>query len=173
MTAAFVVGGIIAVVGTLLAVTRLHAVHALLYLIASLFGLAVCFYVLGAAFAAVLQIIVYAGAIAVLVLFVVMMLNLGAEITAERMLLRFSVWIGPALLVLAILVLMVLLFMRAVPAPHGAASISPREVGAQVFGPYVLAVEAASFLLLAAAVGAYHLGRRRFEQEQHTTTEGQ
>lgn len=168
MTVAFVVGGIVAVIGTVLAVTRLHAVHALLYLIASLFGLAVCFYVLGAPFAAVLQIVVYAGAIAVLVLFVVMMLNLGAETSAERLLLQFPVWIGPAFLVLVLVILMAFILIRGVPGPHPAASVSPSDVGAQVFGPYVLAVEATSFLLLAAAVGAYHLGRRRFENDPHS-----
>lgn len=171
MTVAFVVGGLVAVAGTTLAVTRLHAVHALLYLIAALFGLAVCFYVLGAPFAAVLQIVVYAGAIAVLVLFVVMMLNLGAEVEAERMLLRPSVWAGPAALVLVIVVLLAIIFTGSIGGPHASAAVSPSDVGAQVFGPYVLAVEAASFLLLAAAVGAYHLGRRRIEPESRSKEE--
>ena len=55
----------------------LNAVHALLYLIVSLLAVAVVFYVLGAPFVAALEVIIYAGAIMVLFVFVVMMLNLG------------------------------------------------------------------------------------------------
>ena len=80
-------------------ITRLNVVHALLYLIVSLLGVAVVFYVLGAPFVAALEVIIYAGAIMVLFVFVVMMLNLG-EHAAEReeQWLTPGIWIGPALL---------------------------------------------------------------------------
>ena len=68
-----------AVIATLLAITRLVAVHALLYLIVSLLAVAVVFYTMGAPLVAALEVIIYAGAIVVLFVFVVMMLNLGAK----------------------------------------------------------------------------------------------
>ncbi len=82
MELTFYIAAAVAVVATVLMLTRLNVVHALLYLIVSLLGVAVVFYVLGAPFVAALEAIVYAGAIMVLFLFVVMMLNLGKR-TAE------------------------------------------------------------------------------------------
>ena len=79
MELAFYIAGAVAVLSTVLMLTRLNVVHALLYLIVSLLAVAVVFYVLGAPFVAALEVIVYAGAIMVLFVFVVMMLNLGEE----------------------------------------------------------------------------------------------
>jgi NADH-quinone oxidoreductase subunit J len=73
----FYLASIVAVIATLLAITRRHAVHALLYLVVSLLAVAVVFYVLGAVFVAALEVMVYAGAIMVLFVFVVMMLNVA------------------------------------------------------------------------------------------------
>ena len=88
-----------AIVATVLMITRLNAVHALLYLIVSLLAVSVVFYTLGAPFVAALEVIIYAGAIMVLFVFVVMMLNLGEQAArAERALLRPSMWIGPSIL---------------------------------------------------------------------------
>ena len=77
MELAFYIAGAVAVIATLLMLTRANVVHALLYLIVSLLAVAVVFYTLGAPFVAALEVIVYAGAIMVLFVFVVMMLNLG------------------------------------------------------------------------------------------------
>ena len=77
--------------------TRLNAVHALLYLVVSLLAVAVVFYAFGAPFVAALEVIIYAGAIMVLFVFVVMMLNFGQSATAtERSWLTPAMWIGPA-----------------------------------------------------------------------------
>ena len=78
MEVAFYIAAIVAIVSTVLTITRLNAVHALLYLIVSLLAVAVVFYALGAPFVAALEVIIYAGAIMVLFVFVVMMLNLGS-----------------------------------------------------------------------------------------------
>ena len=67
-----------AIISTVLTITRLGAVHALLYLIVSLLAVAVVFYTMGAPLVAALEVIIYAGAIMVLFVFVVMMLNLGS-----------------------------------------------------------------------------------------------
>ena len=69
---------------TLRVITHTRAVHALLYFIVSLLAVAVIFYVLGAPMAAALEVIIYAGAIMVLFVFVVMMLNLGPQAGGSR-----------------------------------------------------------------------------------------
>lgn len=85
MEFAFYICGLIAILATLRVVTHTNPVHALLYLIISLLAIAGVFFSLGAYFAGALEIIVYAGAIMVLFVFVVMMLNLGGtEIEQER-----------------------------------------------------------------------------------------
>ncbi len=82
--------------------------HALLYLIISLLAIAGVFFSLGAYFAGALEIIVYAGAIMVLFVFVVMMLNPGGtEIEQERKWLQPGIWIGPAILSAVLLVVIV------------------------------------------------------------------
>ena len=76
MIALFYIAGVVAVISTIAVVLQTNIVHALLYMVVSLLSVAVIFYVLGAPFAAMLEAIVYAGAIMVLFLFVIMMLNL-------------------------------------------------------------------------------------------------
>ena len=99
MTVLFYLAAIIAVVSTLCVIVQTNIVHGLIYLILSLLAVAVVFYVMGAPFAAVLEAIVYAGAIMVLFLFVIMMLNLGQHSKdQERSWLRPRIWIAPALI---------------------------------------------------------------------------
>ena len=99
MELTFYIAGAVAVISTILMLTQLNLVHALLYMIVSLLAVAVDFFVLGAPFAAALEAIVYAGAIMVLFLFVVMMLNIGKHATeTERQWLTPGIWIGPAIL---------------------------------------------------------------------------
>src|SRR5574337_1271509 len=81
MDAAFYVAGAISILATIMVITRLNVVHALLYLIVSLLAVSVVFYTLGAPFLAALEVIIYAGAIMVLFVFVVMLLNLGERAT--------------------------------------------------------------------------------------------
>lgn len=99
MEFAFYICGLIAILATLRVITHTNPVHALLYLVISLLAISGVFFSLGAYFAGALEIIVYAGAIMVLFVFVVMMLNLGgSEIEQERQWLKPQVWIGPAVL---------------------------------------------------------------------------
>ncbi len=160
MTAAFYIAGAIAIIATFLAITRLNIVHALLYFIVSLLATGVIFFLLGAPFAAALVIIINAGAIIVLFIFIVMMLNLGPQASEEeRKLLNPKIWIGPVLLVI-ILVIELVYAVRLQSLEAGAVSIvSPKEVGAALFGSYIAGVELASMLLLVGLLGAYHLGR--------------
>ena len=100
MTIVFYIAGAVAIVSTVLMITRLNAVHALLYLIVSLLAVAVVFYTLGAPFVAALEVIIYAGAIMVLFVFVVMMLNLGEEAARSGASTGSShrMWTGPVIL---------------------------------------------------------------------------
>jgi NADH-quinone oxidoreductase subunit J len=158
MELAFYIAGAVAVISTVLMLTRLNVVHALLYLIVSLLSVAVVFYLLGAPFVAALEVIVYAGAIMVLFIFVVMMLNLGEHASGmERRWLTPGIWTGPMLLA-GVLIIEVVYLARGATGALGTAAIGPQEVGIALYGPYLIGVELASMLLLAGLVGAYHLG---------------
>lgn len=165
MELAFYIASAVAVVSTTLMLTRLHIVHALLYLIVSLLGVAVVFYLLGASFVAALEIIVYAGAIMVLFVFVVMMLNLGAAAEMEKRWLTPGIWVGPVVLA-GILIMEVLYMVRGSSTGLGLGGVEPKQVGIALFGPYLIGVELASMLLLAGLVGAYHLSYRKVEKRE-------
>jgi NADH-quinone oxidoreductase subunit J len=171
MELVFYIAGAVAVISTGLMLTRLNVVHALLYLIVSLLGVAVVFYVLGAPFVAALEVIIYAGAIMVLFVFVVMMLNLGAhEVQMEKQWLTPGIWIGPVLLA-SILIIEVFCLMRGTAPDLSTDASGPKQVGVALFGHYLIGVELASMLLLAGLVGAYHLGAHetRKPEIQHDT----
>ncbi|ROO24917.1 NADH:ubiquinone oxidoreductase subunit J [Salinisphaera orenii MK-B5] len=161
MEIAFYTAAIVAVAATMRVITCANAVHALLYLITSLLAVAVVFYALGAPFAAALEVIVYAGAIMVLFVFVVMMLNFNAETTQrERSWLAPRLWAGPGVLGLVLLGVVAVALGGVESGAHiDGTPLNAREIGMQMFGPYVLVVELAAFVLLAALVVAAHLGR--------------
>ena len=166
MELTFYIASGVAVLSTLLMLTRMNVVHALLYLIVSLLGVAVVFYVLGAPFVAALEAIVYAGAIMVLFLFVVMMLNLGKHAAdTEKQWLTPGIWIGPVLLA-GILIIEVAYLSRGNTLDLVARELGPKEVAMALFGPYLIGVELSSMLLLAGLVGAYHLGYRKTEKPE-------
>lgn len=156
----FYIAAAVSLVSTTIVITRTNASHALVYLIVSLLSIAVIFYLMGAPFAAALEVVIYAGAIMVLFLFVVMMLNLGqSSVTQERLWLNPRSWIGPGVLTFVLLLEMGYLLLGSGLQTAGV-PVPPKSVGIALYGPYLLAVELASILLLAALVGAYHLGRR-------------
>ncbi len=156
----FYIAGAVTISATCLVVTRLDASHALVYLIVSLLAVAVIFYLLGAPFAAALEVVIYAGAIMVLFVFVVMMLNQGRRgVAQERGILQPRMWIGPGVLS-GVLLLEMIYLIASQTATTAAVVVPPRQVGIALFGPYLLAVELASILLLAALIGAFHFGRR-------------
>lgn len=166
MQAAFYLAAAVAVVATALVVVSAQAVHALLYLIVSLLAVAVIFFVLGAPFAAALEVIVYAGAIMVLFIFVMMMLGRDANALArDREWLRPQAWFGPALLAAVLLSELIYVFAAHTGASRAAVIIDARQVGMLLFGPYLLGVELSSMLLLAALVGAHHLGRHNPQED--------
>jgi NADH-quinone oxidoreductase subunit J len=148
----------VAVIGTILAVTEKHPVHAILFLVTSLFSMAVIFYLLMAPLVAAFEVILYAGAIMVLFLFVIMMLDLGHP--EQGLSPRWKQWL-PALLLSGISIaslIAVIVARHAAPAPS-AAALSIREVARRLFQEHGLAVELVSLQLLFALVGALYLGK--------------
>ncbi len=149
-----------ALAATGLCITRRNPVHAVIYLVNAFFALALIFYLLGAPLVAAWEVIIYAGAIMVLFLFIIMMLELAP--TQEP---RGPGWLRWGPVVLLSLVLLVCMVLLMALEPTGADGVpgyyaSPRVFGYALFKQYALAVEVVSFQLLFAAVGAYYVGRR-------------
>ena len=156
----FYIAGFVAVIATVGVILQSNIVHALIYLILSLLAVAVCFYTLGAPFAAILEAIVYAGAIMVLFLFVIMMLNMGQHsIDQERSWMGPKIWVVPSILA-SVLLAQLLTVITQYDHELALTTVDVMEVSALLFGPYVLAVELASILLLAGLVAAYHLAKK-------------
>jgi NADH-quinone oxidoreductase subunit J len=151
-------------VTTILAVTRRNLVHAVIYLVLSFFGSAMLFYLFGAPLLAALEVIIYAGAIMVLFLFIIMMLRV--ENSRKR---RFvpSQWLPAAGLALVYLAVGAILLSAdpGGPVVLGRAATTPGVLGRYVFEKHWMAVEIVSLLLLVALVGALHLGKMPREDE--------
>jgi len=145
-------------------VVHRHPVKSVLALVVSFFALAVCYVLLSAPFIAAIQVIVYAGAILVLFLFVLMLLNLPEEIWQGGGRPVHQVLSGAALLLFAGLLLSLLrrhgseVSLPGGGDPAGGGEIAP--LAKLLFSDFLLAFEALSVLLLAALVGAFVLAQR-------------
>lgn len=143
-------------------VTRQNLVHAAFYLIAALFGVAVIFVLLEAGFMAVIQVLVYIGAISILMIFAVM-LTRGDVIEEETVNKNF----GWALLLSALFAFALIIFIgqwpavAGTPAPLAEGRDLAAELGVALVSPqaYVIPFEVASVLLLAALIGAIMVAR--------------
>lgn len=167
MNTLFYIASVVAVVSTLLAIAQPNAVHALIYLIVSLLAGSLIFFVLGAPYIAALQAIVYAGAIIVLFVFVIMMLNQGPEAAVqERLWLSARAWFGPTVLSMVLLAELLWIVRGDNSWLPGNRIVTPHQVSQALYGPYILVIELVSMLLLAGLIGAYHLGRREPEHPQ-------
>jgi len=165
----FLIFGGIAIVSALLCITRRSPVASALWLVVTLFALAAMFVLLDAQFIAALQVLVYAGAIMVLFLFVIMLLNLGRPGPTD---IKGPLGLGVAVaLAGAMLFLLRPLGQAALPAsiqlpPGSVAALQQQRgiVGAvanPLFDAYLIPFEIASVLLLAAIVGAVVLAKRK------------
>lgn len=158
----FYITAFVTLSSTLMVITRHNPVHALLYLVISLLSLSVIFFLLGAPFAALLEIIIYAGAIMVLFIFVIMLLNLGKETAKqEKEWLKPKVWIGPT--ILSAILLAELLFLITLPnnTISSQQTVDAKAVAISLFRPYLIGVELAAMLLMAGVVGAAHIGQHK------------
>lgn len=169
MTILFYTTGAVALAAALMAITRRNAMHAILYLIVMLLAMAILFFMLGAPFVAAMEIIVYAGAIIVLFLFVIMMINpdVGsgpggpsyATVGGASRPRRLS-WFGPLVLVVILGIEWTFLLKN-----HGGSqlfhTVGPGEVGRVLFQEYYLGVQLVALFLLVGLIGAFHFGRQK------------
>lgn len=159
---------LVAIVASFRVIVHTNPVHAILSMIVSLLAVAGIFFYLGAPFAGVLEIIVYAGAILVLFVFVIMMLNLGSQNhQTEKQWMSSSAWAVPTCLMIVIASVMIGMIGDSSEGLGQINSevIDAKAVGIHLFTQYVLLVEMAAFLLLGALVAAYHLGKKALDDE--------
>ena len=159
-TVLFILFGAIAVCGAIMVVTRKHPMASALYLILTLFAVAALFVLRQAHFLAAVQVIVYAGAVVVLFVFVIMLINVPED--------RLPVERATTMRVLGVLAAGFFILESAVLArrysmPTGPATEvgSVEAVGRALFTDYLLAFEVTSVLLLSAVIGAIALAKRK------------
>jgi NADH-quinone oxidoreductase subunit J len=158
----FWVCGILMVFGGLMMVVQRSAVVSAVWLIFAFISAAGIFALLSAPFLAVMQVLVYAGAIMVLFLFVIMMLQ-GPVLLEDRKLLSLPLWPAVAIPPMAIVVMVIgYLQQNGLTEMGGAAPEgfgSPGHVAGLLLGKYLLAFELISIVLLVAIIGALALGK--------------
>lgn len=159
----FYIVSFIAVVSALLVVLNRNAVYSVIFLVLTFLSLASLFLLLEAYFLAVLEILIYAGAIMVLFLFVVMLLNVGREEALPRLM---QVQRGFSLLLILLfflgLTLLILQGTVALPESKATATVgSVTAVGEVLFSKYLFPFEVASLLLLVALIGTVYLAKRK------------
>jgi len=175
----FLIFAVIAVVAGINVVMQTHPISSAISLVGVMGSLAVLYLLLGAEFIAAAQVIVYAGAIMVLFIFVIMLLNAGAEVKKGHS--TMAIFLGGPLL--AGLLLVLCWYMQSwfpigtsvtfggfaasgIAAAHTAvpqAGGSAREVGMALFTRYLLPFEVTSILILIAILGAIVLARKEIE----------
>ena len=154
----------LAVIAALSVVLQRTPVYSALSLIVVLASLAVIYLLLGAPFIAMIQIIVYAGAIMVLFVLVIMLLNAGHEGPSQHRA-KFARWAGPPLLVAFLAECAILIWKQfglTGTANAPALDASPAAIGRLLFRSYVLPFEVTSILILVAVLGAVVLAKRQF-----------
>jgi NADH-quinone oxidoreductase subunit J len=157
-----------AIVASLLVIGQRNPMYSVLLLIVSFAALSGLYILLGAPFVAAIQIIIYAGAIMVLFLFVVMLLNVPTEDPPAGYHARLLGGAGPrrfgAVLSAALILELAWAFRRlqGAPMPDGATTpqLSVHDIGVKLFRDYAFAFEATSVLILVAMVGAIILARK-------------
>ncbi len=165
---AFVVIAVVALVGAGGMVLSRNAVHSALFLVANLFCVALLYLSLNADFLAVVQVIVYAGAIMVLFLFVVTLLNPGQAELPDR--LRGQGWVAGALAVVLLAEVAVVILsgvLSTIASPSAPPPVdwgdNVHAIGALLYSQYLFPFEVTSILLLVAIVGATVLAKRRLQ----------
>lgn len=162
MEATFYIAAAVAVLSTIMVITRYNMVHALIYLVVSFLALAIVIFSLGAPFIAALEVIIYAGAIVVLIIFVIMMLNLRDEtVQQEKTWLTRDIYIGPAVLSAILLGEIIYIIISGDSVSPENRTVEATAVGVSLYTTYVIGVELCGILLMSGIVGAYHLGRQK------------
>jgi NADH-quinone oxidoreductase subunit J len=163
----FIVFGMICVAGAVNLLAQRHPINSALSLVVVMASLSLIYLLLGAEFVAAIQVIVYAGAIMVLFVFVIMLLNAGAEERTRGS--RIALWIGvPGVVVLAGSVAWLLVHSAGAlggvslssSASASASFGDTRQIAHLLFRDFLLPFEITSLLILIAIMGAVVLGKR-------------
>ena len=162
----FIACGVIAVLGSIGLILAREPVHSALSLVLVMIALAVLYLLLGAAFIAAIQILVYAGAIMVLFVFVIMLLNAGVEVRTN--LSRLARWVGLPLAIIFLAEMAYVLFHEYVArtalavsgSVAGPVPASTEELSMKLFTEFVLPFELTSILILIAVLGALVLAKK-------------
>jgi len=161
--AIFLYFAVVIVVSALLMITRRNPVHSVLFMLLLFFHIAGLFVMLNAEFLAAVQLIVYAGAILILYLFVVMLLNVDRESTSNR---ANKYWPWISLFGLVILAEIALLVLRGSFPREAEQAMRPsgvRELGVDLYTKYLVPFEVASVILLVGLIGAVMLAKKKSE----------
>lgn len=158
---------IVMVALSLLIISRKNPIHSILWMLVLFFHIAGLYLFLNAEFLAAVQLILYAGAILVLFLFVIMMLNLKKEVAAERF---AGDWPIAVFIVGTTLVLILVAIATFTHGPLGSYTIEAvqaethaREIGRVLYTEYLFPFEVASLVLLVAVVGAIVLAKKHLK----------
>lgn len=169
--AVFIAGALICLLGAFGVVTRTNPVHAALSLVGTLWGIAVLFIAQDAEFLAAVQVIVYAGSIVVVFLFVIMLIGVDSteDLTVEPLTgQRTTAVVAGALLaggLIAVFALGAITGDESVSAPFDPAASNPLEIGRLLFTDYLWAFEITSVLLVIAVTSAVVLARHRPDEQ--------
>jgi NADH-quinone oxidoreductase subunit J len=166
---AFWVTAPISIVAAAAMILARNAVHAALFLIVNFFTLAVFFLILGSPFLFVVQIIVYAGAIMVLFLFVLMLLGVGSQVPlTERIKGQrfFAAVLGIGLVIEVVLAVRLGIGLSRGSLPDFTRLRTVQALARILFNSYFFPFEVTSVLLIVAAIGAMLHGRRRMDEEE-------
>ena len=163
----FIIFGTIAAISAVLMVTRNNAVISALFLVLNFACLSGLYLLLNAQFIAVTQIIVYAGAIMVLFLFVIMLLRPDSDLVLRKKSRIKIIAITAGIFIFIQLVYIIFFFSPPVSQKSSVQSSinsgTIEQIGTEIYTNYIISFEAAGFLLLAAAIGALVLAKKKFE----------
>jgi NADH-quinone oxidoreductase subunit J len=159
----FLIFALIAVVCAINVVVQTHPISSALSLVGVMGSLAVLYLLLGAEFIAAAQVIVYAGAIMVLFIFVIMLLNAGAETKKGRSYLLVGAPLLVVFLGLVAFIVQRLYSPGTVVRFGGFTGGGPKDIGNALFTTYLLPFEVTSILILVAIIGAIVLARKEIE----------
>lgn len=156
----FIILGVFAILSALMVVLTHNPIHSILYLVLTFFAIAGEYVLLNAQFLAIVNIIVYAGAIMVLFLFVVMLLNLNEETEPHKSVLRKLIAVIAAGLLLVVLVGSLKGADNMTIKPFSQNTGLIENLGKVLFNDFLLPFEVSAVLFLAAMVGAVMLGKK-------------
>jgi NADH-quinone oxidoreductase subunit J len=162
----FLYFAIVILASAILMITRRNPIHSVMFMLLLFFHIAGIFVLLNAEFLAAVQLIVYAGAIMILYLFVAMLLNIGRETTSRRAN-QFWPWIT-AFGVLIASEVIILIARGSFPADSGKAMLRGgagiKELGMELYQKYMVPFEVASIILLVGLVGAVLLAKKNVKE---------